>query len=72
MLKIAQHTQQQKCEDDESCFQRIMNNQYLRGREKLLNLPEGENMMSATSISHKTESSYAFLMRPERRFEKVT
>lgn len=34
--------------------------------------PDGENMMSATSISHSTDNSYAFLIRPFRLLEYVT
>lgn len=37
-----------------------------------VSLPEGENIISAMSISHSTDNSYAFLMRPFRLFEYVT
>lgn len=37
-----------------------------------VSFPDGENMMSAMSISQSTDNSYAFLMRPFRRFEYVT
>jgi hypothetical protein len=40
--------------------------------EKWLSFPEGENMMSATSTSHSTANSYAFLIKPLRLLEKVT
>ena len=37
-----------------------------------LSLPLGEKMITATSASHRTESSKAFFRRPLRRFENVT
>jgi hypothetical protein len=37
-----------------------------------VSLPDGENMMSARSISQSTDNSYAFLMSPLRRLEYVT
>jgi hypothetical protein len=44
----------------------------LRLPEKWLSFCDGENMMRAMSMSQRTESSYAFLMSPFRRLEKVT
>jgi hypothetical protein len=37
-----------------------------------VSFPEGENMMRATSMSHNTDNSYAFLINPLRRLEYVT
>ncbi|RRT75957.1 hypothetical protein B296_00009456 [Ensete ventricosum] len=47
----------------------------VRNLEELENsqsLPRLEKTMRATSASHRTDSSYAFLRRPLRRLEKVT
>jgi hypothetical protein len=44
----------------------------LRLPEKWLSFCDGENMMRAMSMSQRTESSYAFLISPFRRLEKVT
>lgn len=40
--------------------------------QNCVSLPEGENMITAMSMSHSTESSYAFLISPFLRFEYVT
>jgi hypothetical protein len=40
--------------------------------EYCVSFPDGENMIRPISMSHNTDSSYAFLINPLRRLEYVT
>jgi hypothetical protein len=50
----------------------IANEFYYLQLQYCVSFPDGENMMRPTSMSHNTDSSYAFLISPLRRLEYVT